>query len=36
MNVGFSAYLLKPVLKSELLSIFDRLMIHELSKEVKK
>ncbi|PTX61805.1 AraC family two component transcriptional regulator [Melghirimyces profundicolus] len=34
INIGFSAYLLKPVLKSELLSVFDRWMIREMSKEV--
>lgn len=33
INAGFSAYLLKPIAKSELMATFDRLLIPELSRE---
>ena len=33
INLGFSAFLLKPVLRSELKQIFERIIIHSLSTE---
>lgn len=36
INLGFSAFLLKPVLRSELKRIFERIIVHSLSKETKQ
>ncbi|WP_153043021.1 response regulator transcription factor [Neobacillus mesonae] len=36
INLGLSAFLLKPVLRSELKRIFERIIVHSLSKETNQ